>query len=96
LQRLENKINSSDYLEFRLKDGTVKMGYLYDLDNGFWVRDKNDVSLFYTSTPPSADSVDHGSMVDPRTWLPKIPLRDLGYILVKQTGVKISCMPFHN
>ncbi|MBI2044142.1 hypothetical protein HYT24_02145 [Candidatus Pacearchaeota archaeon] len=86
LQKLE-EIGASEHIEFMFKDGSVRQGYLYDVDQA---------ELYYTTTPVTSDSFGEGSKVDPRDYLPNIPLHDLGYVLSLTTGRKISLMPFHS
>lgn len=89
LRKLED-IKYYEPVEFRYRDGCQDLVYVEGVEE----QDVGVIALIYSHKPPSADAEFVGSKVDPRDFLPRVPLHDLGYILLKETGRKISLMPF--
>lgn len=74
-------------VELRYRDGRQRIVYIECVR-----RDTEVPSLQFATEPPSLDV--YGSKVDPRDWLPTVPLHDLGYVKAIEKGQKISLMPF--
>ncbi len=89
LQKLED-IRYDTPVELKYRDGRQDLVYVEGVEEQY----DGTMALLYAHRPPSKDAPDHGSMIDPRDFLPRVPLHDLGYVLLKETGRKISLMPF--
>jgi hypothetical protein len=89
LKQLDD-IRTDSAVELRFKDGRQDTVYIQDSMEEL----NGSMSLFYTHTPPANDSPDFGSKMDPYDFMPRVPFHDIGYLRVKDTGKKISFMPF--
>ena len=85
LEKLE-EISAQEPVKIMFRNGDIKTGHVYDVN-----QDSRGYCLIYSvGGLPDVE----GSKVDPRDWLPSVPLSELGYVQVQSTGRKVSLMPF--